>query len=76
MLELVEGREEMYSYRENLLRGFVALKAQEAGIELQGDTPDEPKIPTAMARARFSGGSKHSAYYSDPARQVKFRSEE
>jgi uncharacterized protein len=76
ILELVEGREEMYSYRENLLRGFVALKAQEAGIELQGDMPDEPKIPTAMASSRFSGRAKLSAYSADPSKHVKFRSEE
>jgi len=76
ILELVEGREEMYSYRENLLRGFVALKAQEAGIELQGDTPDEPRIPTAMAKSRFSGQARLSAYSSDPSKHVKFRSEE
>ncbi len=77
ILELVEGREHMYSYRENLLRGFVALKAQEAGIELQGDTPDEPRIPTAIAKSRFSGGlGKLSAYASDPSKNVRFRSEE
>lgn len=76
VLELVEGREEMYSYRENLLRGFVSLRAQEAGIELRGDIPDEPKIPTAMAKSKFSGRSKLSAYYPDPAKLVKFRSEE
>ena len=76
ILELVEGREHMYSYRENLLRGFVALKAQEAGLELQGDTPDEPRIPTAMAKSRFSGAQgRLSAYALDPSRHVKFRSE-
>ncbi|MEL7938989.1 ATP-binding protein [Pseudomonas delhiensis] len=76
VLELVEGREHMYSYRENLLRGFVALKAQEAGLELQGDTPDEPRIPTAMAKSRFSGApGRLSVYASDPSKHVKFRSE-
>jgi KaiC/GvpD/RAD55 family RecA-like ATPase len=76
VLELVEGREHMYSYRENLLRGFVALKAQEAGLELQGHMPDEPKIPTAMAKSRFSGGQgRLSAYATDPSKNVKFRSE-
>lgn len=76
VLELVEGREHMYSYRENLLRGFVALKAQEAGLELQGDTPDEPRIPTAMAKSRFSGApGRVSVYALDPSKHVKFRSE-
>jgi uncharacterized protein len=76
VLELVEGRDQMYSYKENLLRGFVALKAQESGIELKGDVPDEPLIPTAMAREKFFGRAKYSAYYADPATKIKFRSEE
>lgn len=76
ILELVEGREGIFSYKENLLRGYVALKAIESGIELKGDEPDEPKIPTAMAKAKFSGKyGKMSAYPSDPAKFVKFRHE-
>lgn len=43
-------RKGLYSYRENILRGFVAMKAYEAGVELRGDVPDEPKVPTAMGR--------------------------
>lgn len=74
ILELVEGREEMYSYKENLLRGFVALKAQESGVELRGDEPDEPRIPSAMAKVGFRG-AKTSVYFNDPAKGVKFKGE-
>ena len=77
ILEQVEGRRGLYSYKENLLRGYVALKAMDAGIELKGDEPDQPKISSAMAREKFTGkfGFK-SAYPGDPALKIRFRNEE
>ncbi|GFD67293.1 AAA family ATPase [Alteromonas sp. KUL106] len=76
VLEQVEGRRGLFSYKENLLRGYVALKAMDAGVELKGDEPDQPKISSAMAREKFSGkfGFK-SAYPGDPASKIKFRNE-
>lgn len=50
ILENVTDRKGIYTYRENILRGFVAMKAFEAGIELQGDIADEPKRPTALGK--------------------------
>ncbi len=76
ILELKEGREEMYSYRENLLRGYIALKAQSSGIALQGDVADEPKLPSARSgKVIRSNTGLFSQTPRDPARGVKFKSE-
>ena len=70
ILEHVVDRKGIYTYRENILRGFVAMKALESGIELQGDIPDEPKMPTAVGketRQNYAG--------KDFTPQVRFRGE-
>ena len=71
ILENPSDRRGLYSYRENILRGFVAMKALEAGIELQGDVPDEPKVPATVGKERrqYSAGK-------DWTPNVKFRGEE
>ena len=51
ILENVAERKGLYTYKENILRGFVAMKALEAGIELRGDVPDEPKKPSAIGKS-------------------------
>jgi len=71
ILESVTDRKGIYSYRENFLRGYVAMKALEAGVELQGDKPDEPKVPTAMAREK-----RQTSAGKDLTPNVKFRGEE
>jgi len=70
ILEHVAGRKGLYTYRENILRGFVAMKALDSGVELQGDVPDEPKRPTALGketRQNYAG--------KDFTQKVKFRGE-
>ena len=71
ILENASDRKGIYSYRENILRGYVAMKALELGIELQGDIPDEPKKPTALGKQtrQFAAGR-------DFTPKVKFRGEE
>jgi len=64
------NRRSLLSYRENILRGYVALKALEAGIELRGDVPDEPKAFTVTARER-----REFAVGKDWTPKVKFRGE-
>ena len=71
ILENVSGRKGLYTYRENILRGFVAMKALESGVELQGDIPDEPKMPTATGRE-----NKSSYAGKDFVPKVKFRGED
>lgn len=70
ILENVSDRKGLYSYRENILRGFIAMKALKAGIELRGDVADEPKIPTAL-------GKETHKYYAgkDFTPRVQFRGE-
>lgn len=70
ILENVAERKGLYSYRENILRGFVAMKALESGIELQGDVPDEPKKPTVLGRE-----VSHNYAGKDYTPKVKFRGE-
>ncbi len=70
IIENPSERRGLYSYRENILRGFVAMKALEAGIELQGDVPDEPKVPTVIGKEK----RRYSAR-KDWAPHVKFRGE-
>jgi len=71
ILESVADRKGIYTYRENILRGFVAMKALESGIELRGDIPDEPKKPTALGKETRSGyaGKKNFTAH------IKFRGE-
>lgn len=71
VLENPLERKGLYSYRENILRGYVAMRALESGVELQGDVPDEPKRPTAWGKAtsRYSAGKDYTP-------KVKFRGEE
>lgn len=69
VLENVPNKRGLYSYRENILRGFVAMKALELGIELHGDVPDEPK-PIAMAKE-----TRQSYVGKDFTPKVKFRGE-
>jgi hypothetical protein len=71
ILENVGGRKGLYSYRENILRGFVAMKALESGVELLGDVPDEPKRPTALSQNK-----RQFAAHKDFTPKVKFRGEE
>ena len=71
IIENVSGRKGIYTYRENILRGYVAMKAQEYGIELHGDVQDEPKKPTALGKET----RQHSAG-KDFTPRVKFRGEE
>jgi len=71
ILENPIDRKGVYSYRENILRGFVAMRALEEGVELQGDIPDAPKQPTAFGR------DKKRLYASkDYTPRIKFRGEE
>ncbi len=70
ILENPSDRKGIYSYKENILRGYVALRALEQGIELRGDIPDEPRKPTALAR-----GSRPSSAGKDYTPRVKFRGE-
>jgi len=70
ILEHVAERKGLYTYKENILRGFVAMKALESGIELQGDVQDEPKRPTALGketRQNYAG--------KDFTPKIKFRGE-
>lgn len=70
IIETALDRKGLYTYRENILRGFIAMKAQESGVELQGDVPDAPKAPTALARAkRITSAGK------DNTPRVRFRGE-
>tara|TARA_R110002050_G_scaffold71891_3_gene154713 strand:+ start:99969 stop:101330 length:1362 start_codon:yes stop_codon:yes gene_type:complete len=69
VLENVADKKGLYSYRENILRGFVAMKALGLGIELQGDVPDEPK-PIAMAKE-----TRQSYVGKDYTPKIKFRGE-
>lgn len=71
ILQPYMDRRGIYAYRENILRGFVAMKALEANVELQGDVPDEPKMPTAKAKV-----TKGQAALADwTPRGIKFRGE-
>ncbi|MBK5355050.1 ATP-binding protein [Pseudomonas sp. TH41] len=71
IIENAMDRKGLYTYRENILRGFIAMKALEGGVELQGNIPDAPKIPTALAKAkRINSAGK------DNSPQVRFRGEE
>lgn len=72
--EIIENaldRKGLYTYRENILRGFIAMKALEGGVELQGNIPDAPKIPTALARAK-----RPTSAGKDNTPRIKFRGEE
>jgi len=66
-------RKGLYSFRENILRGFVAMKAFEAGVELRGDVPDEPKVPTAMGRVTRQNTA--SIFGGGPPKGIKYRGE-
>lgn len=70
ILENPLNRKGLYSYRENILRGYVAMRALESGVELQGDVPDEPKRPTAWGKEtrRYSAGKDYTP-------KIKFRGE-
>ncbi|QHF47211.1 hypothetical protein PspS35_26745 [Pseudomonas sp. S35] len=72
--EIIENaldRKGIYTYRENILRGFIAMKALEGGVELQGNIPDAPKAPTAMAKAK-----RPTSAGKDNTPRIKFRGEE
>ena len=71
ILENASDRKGLYSYRENILRGYVAMRALESGVELQGDMPDPPKMPTALGREkqRLNAGK-------DFTPKVRYRGEE
>lgn len=72
--EIIENaldRKGLYTFRENILRGFIAMKALEGGVELRGNVADAPKVPTALAKAkRLTSAGKGSMP------RIKFRSEE
>lgn len=71
ILESPDRKKGYYAYRENILRGYVAMRALEQGIELRGDEPDAPRILTAMTRERrlYSAGKSHIPH------GVKFKGE-
>lgn len=71
ILENVLNRKGYYSYRENILRGYVAMKALESNVELIGDVPDAPKPIAFIKQTRqYSVGQDYTP------RNVKFRGEE
>lgn len=47
------------------------MKALEGGVELQGNIPDAPKIPTALAKAK-----RPTSAGKDNTPRIKFRGEE
>ncbi|TVT66464.1 MAG: ATP-binding protein [Pseudomonas sp.] len=72
--EIIENaldRNGLYTFRENILRGFIAMKALEGGVELQGNIPDAPRIPTALAKAK-----RPTSAGRDNTPRIKFRGEE
>lgn len=69
VLENVSNKKGLYSYRENILRGFVAMKALKFGIELQGDVPDEPKPIIRAKETRQNFANR------DFTPNIKFRGE-
>ena len=70
ILENSSNKKGVYSYRENILRGFIAMKALESGVELQGDVPDEPK-PIIWAKE-----TRQPLVGKDFTPNIKFRGEE
>ena len=76
ILENYPGRKGMHIYRENILKGFIRMKAYEVGIELKGETHDSPKAITAMAKSRVvKGRNPFASKPIDPTRGVTFRGE-
>lgn len=70
ILENPTSKAGYYAFKENILKGYIAMRAYELGVELQGDVPDEPKAPTALARNRRPGAAPK-----DNSFGVKFRGE-
>lgn len=70
ILENPTSRAGYYAFKENILKGYIAMRAFEMNVELRGNEPDEPKAPTAMAR-----NTRHRAAPKDNSFGVKFRGE-
>jgi hypothetical protein len=58
ILEPVAGRSGWYTYREKMLRGYVRMQAEAAGVELSGEPPAPKQIMhVANSRTGYRGSS-------------------